>query len=184
MLARNAFLSICLALTAVTFSAAAQQMAPAAAAAKAHAPMMVRQGTKPEELYLTKITVADLVKSYEFYTKVIGLKLVTSPDMDLPKAPTASDPEKDFAEIPLNFSGSMRDPLFVLMKRRGKTPAAESASLTSVGFKVPDARATVQRALDAGYKSLHDLPVGGRPGFVVDPDGYTVELVQGPAFEP
>ena len=183
MLARNAFLSICLATTAVAVTAA-RQPAAAGPAVKAHAPLMVRQGTQPEELYLTKITVADLVKSYEFYTKVIGLKLVTSPDMELPKAPMAGDPEQDFAEIPLNFSGSMRDPLFVLMKRRGKTPAAESASLTSVGFKVPDARATVQRALDAGYKSLHDLPVGGRPGFVVDPDGYTVELVQGPAFEP
>jgi catechol 2,3-dioxygenase-like lactoylglutathione lyase family enzyme len=181
MLARNVFLPMILATVAVAFTAAAQ--APAKPEVKPGTPM-VRQGTKPEELYLTKISVSDLLKSYEFYTKVIGLKLVTSPDMQLPKAPAAGDPEKEFAEIPLNFSGSMRDPLFVLMKRRGKSPSPEFASLTSVGFKVPDARATVDRAIAAGYKSLRDPPVGGRPGFVADPDGYTVELVQGPSFEP
>jgi catechol 2,3-dioxygenase-like lactoylglutathione lyase family enzyme len=181
MLARNVLLSMFLATAALGFTAAAQQ-APTKPEVKPRT-QMVRQGTKPEELYLTKITVSDLLKSYEFYTKVIGLKLVTSPDMDMPKAPAASDPEKDFTEIPLNYSGSMRDPLFVLMKRRGKSPSAEFASMTSVGFKVPDARATVERAIQAGYKSLRDLPVGGRPGFVADPDGYTVELVQGPSFE-
>jgi catechol 2,3-dioxygenase-like lactoylglutathione lyase family enzyme len=180
MLARNVFLSMFLAPIAVAVTAAAQT--PAKPEIKPAVPM-VRQGTKPQELFLTKITVSDLLKSYEFYTKVIGLKLVTSPDMDMPKAPTASDPEKEFTEIPLNYSGSMRDPLFVLMKRRGKSPSPEFASLTSVGFKVPDARATVERAIQSGYKSLRDLPVGGRPGFVADPDGYTVELVQGPSFE-
>jgi catechol 2,3-dioxygenase-like lactoylglutathione lyase family enzyme len=174
MLVRHLFLSIFLATTTSIFTAAtAQQAAPTG---------VVRQGTEPQELYLTKITVSDLVKSYEFYTKVIGLKLVTSPDMELPKAPTASDPDKEFVEIPLNFNGSMKDPLFVLMKRRGKSPSPEYTALTSVGFKVPDARATVERAIAAGYKALRDVPVGGRPGFVADPDGYTVELVQGPSF--
>jgi catechol 2,3-dioxygenase-like lactoylglutathione lyase family enzyme len=183
MLSRHLLLSIFLATIASTFTTAnAQQEAPTRPEMKPPA-TIVRQGTKPQELYLTKITVSDLLKSYEFYTKVIGLKLVTSPDMELPKAPAAGDPEKDFVEIALNYSGSMRDPLFVLMKRRGKSPSPESASMTSIGFKVLDARATVERAIQAGYKSLRDLPVGGRPGFVADPDGYTVELVQGPSFE-
>jgi len=183
MVARNVFLLMLLAMIGPVFTtAAAQQEAPSKPTSKPSMPM-VRQGTQPEELYLSKITVSDLLKSYEFYTKVIGLKLVTSPDMELPKAPAAGDPEKDFVEIPLNYSGSMRDPLFVLMKRRGKTPSPEFTSMTSIGFKVLDARATVDRAIQAGYKSLRDLPVDGRPGFVADPDGYTIELVQGPSFE-
>jgi hypothetical protein len=77
------------------------------------------------------------------------LKLVSSADMPLAKAPTANDPEKEFVEIPLNYSGSMADPLFLLVKQRGKKPSAEYANMVVIGFKVPDARGTVERAVKA-----------------------------------
>src|SRR5262245_36248696 len=85
----------------------------------------IRLGTKPQEMYLAKITVSDLNRSIDFYTKVIGLKLVTVGDMEPPKPPAPGDPEKEFVEVALNYTGSMAEPLFVLMKRRGKTPTQD-----------------------------------------------------------
>ena len=139
-------------------------------------------GTKPQELIMAKVTVSDLPKLYEFYTKIIGLKLVTSPDMPLAKAPTPNDPEKEFVEIPLNYSGSMADPLFLLMKQRGKKPSAEFANMVVIGFKVPDVRGMVERAVKAGHVAPRGIPGEGQPGFINDPDGYKVELIQVPSF--
>jgi catechol 2,3-dioxygenase-like lactoylglutathione lyase family enzyme len=137
-------------------------------------------GTKSQEILLTKITVSDLVKSYEFYTHVIGLKLVTSPDIPLSKAPTASDPEKDFVEIPLNFSGSMADPMFLLIKQRGVKPSPESARMVIVGLKVENRKGLVERATQAGYKPVREVSVGGaQVSFIADPDGYTLEVFEG-----
>ena len=137
-------------------------------------------GTKSQEILLTKITVSDLMKSYEFYTKVIGFKLVTSPDIELSKAPTPNDPEKDFVEIPLNFSGSMADPMFLLIKQRGVKPAPESTRMVVVGLKVENRKALVERATQAGYKPVREISVGdAQVSFIADPDGYTLEIFQG-----
>jgi catechol 2,3-dioxygenase-like lactoylglutathione lyase family enzyme len=142
-----------------------------------------RLGTKPQELYLTKITVSDLKRSLDFYTGIIGLKLVTVGDIKLPKPPAPGDPEKEFVEVPLNYTGSMADPLIVLMKRKGKTPSPEFTSLVTIGFKVPSTRATMDRAAQAGHKPLRPFTGEGGVGLLTDPDGYTIELVQAPSFE-
>jgi catechol 2,3-dioxygenase-like lactoylglutathione lyase family enzyme len=142
---------------------------------------IVHLGTKAEEFYLSKITVSDLVKSYEFYTKVIGMKLATSPEMPTPKAPTANDSEKEFTEIPLNFSGSMADPMFVLVKRRGKTPSAETVEMITLGFKMQSTKEVIDRAMQSGYKLVRSLPQA-KLNFLTDPDGYSVELIEAPAF--
>ena len=137
-------------------------------------------GTKSQEILLTKITVSDLLKSYEFYTKVVGLKLVTSPDIELSKAPTPSDAEKDFVEIPLNFSGSMADPMFLLIKQRGVKPSPELTKMVVVGLKVESRKALVDRATQAGHKPVREVSVGGaQVSFIADPDGYMLEVFQG-----
>src|SRR5579862_436148 len=166
-------------LTFVPASAQQQSAAPAVAAPRPE----VRMGTKPQEFLMAKVAVSDLVKSYEFYTQVIGLKLVTSPDIATAKAPTPNDPEKEFVEIPLNYSGSMADALFLIMKRRGQKPSWEWNNMVTLGFKVPDSRAVVERALKAGYKAPRGVPGEGQAGFVTDPDGYNVELVSTPSFK-
>jgi len=158
-------------------SVTAQDRTPASAATQA----IVHLGTKAQEFYLSKITVSDLVKSYDFYTKVIGMKLATSAEMPAPKAPTASDPEKEFTEIPLNFSGSMADPIFVLIKRRGKTPSAEAAEMVTLGFKMRSTKEVVDRAIQSGYKLVRTLPQL-KLNFLADPDGYGVELIEAPPF--
>jgi catechol 2,3-dioxygenase-like lactoylglutathione lyase family enzyme len=132
---------------------------------------------------MTKITVSDLRQSYDFYTRIVGLKPVTSPDMELPKLPAPTDPEKDFIEIALNYSGSIADPLFLLIKRRGIVPTPEQAALVTLGFKVPDTAAVMERASQAGFKPSRPFLGGGRVGFIKDPDGYTIEFLQPRSFE-
>lgn len=167
MTARGAILAVCLSAAAPAFAA---EPAP-------------RMGTRSPEFLMTKITVSDLQKSYDFYTRIVGLKLVTSPDMPLPRMPAPGDPEKDFIEIPLNYSGSMADPLFLLIKRRGQIPTAGQAGLVTLGFKVPDVAAAMQRAAEAGIQPSRPFTAAGRIGFIKDPDGYTVEFIQPPSFE-
>lgn len=181
MTMHHVFIGTLLAASIAAFApAGAQQQPPQAPAGQRPE---VRMGTKPQEFLMAKVAVSDLVKSYEFYTQVIGLKLVTSPDIATAKAPTPNDPEKDFVEIPLNYSGSMADPLFLLTKRRGQKPSPEWTNMVTLGFKVPDSALIVERAVKAGYKAPRGIPAVGQAGFVTDPDGYNVELVSTPSFK-
>jgi catechol 2,3-dioxygenase-like lactoylglutathione lyase family enzyme len=159
--------------------AAAQQ--PAAPTAPAQRPV-VHMGSKSEEILIAKITVADLQKSHDFYTRIVGLKPVTSPDMQLPGLPAADAPEKDFIELPYNFSGSMADPFIAIMKRRGKIMPRGAASMIDLTIKVANVQAVMDRARAAGITPLRPFLNNGMPGFLSDPDGYTVELLQAPSF--
>jgi catechol 2,3-dioxygenase-like lactoylglutathione lyase family enzyme len=184
MIARQIFISTFLVASTSTIAVAVAQQQPPATPPAPQQRRTAMLGTKPREFYLEKITVSDLPKSYEFYTKVIGLKWATAPDTEPPKAPTAGDPEKDFVEIPLNFSGSLADPIFVLVKQRGNDPSPEFTKKISVGFKVPSAREALVRAAQAGYKSTRGDPGEGPMafGFIADPDGYIIEFVQAPSY--
>jgi catechol 2,3-dioxygenase-like lactoylglutathione lyase family enzyme len=117
-----------------------------------------------------------MVRSYRFYTEVIGLR----PAAPMPP-PTADDPEKDFVEYALNYSGTLADTFFVLMKRKGVTPSAEGAKLSVVGFKVPDISAAVERARAAGSTVIREPGPNAERGYalVTDPDGYTIEFIRG-----
>jgi catechol 2,3-dioxygenase-like lactoylglutathione lyase family enzyme len=153
---------------------AAEPAAPPPAGAQAGSTTAI--GRHDNEFILAKIAVSDMVRSYRFYTEVIGLKLASP----LLRPPAPGDPEKDFVEYPLNFTGSLADPFFVLVKQRGLTPTPAAARLVTIGFKVPGARAAVARAEAAGYKSLRGIPGEGPMafGFITDPDGYHIEFVQ------
>lgn len=164
-----------------TATPAIGQQQQAVVAPKGSAPV-VRLGSKPQEVYLAKITVADLQKSLDFYTNIVGMKLVTVGDVPLPKPPAPGAPEKDFVEVSLNYSGSMADPMFVLMKRKGRTPTREQAALTGLGFKVADIQATADRAAAAGFKPNRPFVGPGSALIISDPDGYTLEIMQAPSF--
>jgi hypothetical protein len=73
-------------------------LAPATAQAPVRRPI-VHMGSKPQQILITKITVADLQRSHDFYTRIVGLRPVTSPDMQLPVLPPPGSPEKDFIEL-------------------------------------------------------------------------------------
>lgn len=156
--------------------AAAQDTPAAPAASPAQRTTMI--GRHDNEVILAKIAVTDLVRSYRFYTEVIGLK-PASPQM---KPPSPDDPERDFVEFPMNFTGSLADPFFVITKTKGQVVTREGAANTVVGFKVPDAKAALHRAVAAGAEAIGRPPGPGPMAFAMvrDPDGYKVEFVQAP----
>lgn len=126
--------------------------------------------------------MSDLAKSFEFYTKVIGLKHAAARPG---QAPPDLHSKADFVEIPLNYTGTLADPFFVIQTRTGVKPTREAARLTVIGFKVPDTRAAMQRVKAAGYpidREAREAVPGNVYGMVQDPDGYIVEFIQAPSF--
>lgn len=166
-------LALALAGFATTATAQSAPSAPPAAAARASGTTI---GRSDHELILAKVAVTDLARSYDFYTRVLGLKLA-SPMLQPPKA---TDPAKDFAEYPLNFTGSLADPFFVITKTKGQVVTPEGAANTVIGIKVPNAQAAVARAVAAGARAVGRAPGPGPMAFgtIVDPDGYHIEFVQ------
>jgi catechol 2,3-dioxygenase-like lactoylglutathione lyase family enzyme len=151
-----------------------------ALAQEAPAPRTTMIGRHTQEVILAKIAVTDLVRSYRFYTEVVGLRLA-SPML---KPPMPDDPPRDFVEYPLNFTGSLAEPFFVITQRKGQVVTREGASNTVIGFKVPSAKAALARATAAGAEAIGRPPGPGPMAFatVRDPDGYTVEFVQAESY--
>lgn len=141
-------------------------------------------GTRVPQLYMTKITVTDLTRSYDFYTKVLGLKLVTSAELKMDGAPRAADNERELVEVALNYSGSLRDPLLILLKRKGVTPSPQQAELTWLVINVVDTTALLESASKAGIQPFRPTMADGHLGFLKDPDGYSIEVIQVPPFPP
>lgn len=168
-----------LAVTLAASAPAAAQSAPATASAAAPAGMPTQIGRYEREFMFSKVSVSDMVRSYRFYTEVVGLKLAHP----MLKAPTVNQPEKEFVEFPLNFSGSLADPFFVLIQRRGIVPTPDGARLAINGFKVPNLVEMVARAKAAGSTVVRDPGPKGERGYalVTDPDGYIVEFIQAPS---
>lgn len=159
--------------------ALAGETQPGAAAGPPQPARTTMLGSREQQFLLAKITVSDLRRSYEFYTRAIGLKWATAPEIPLAVPLGLDDPDPAFAEIPLNFTGSLADPFFVIVRKRGSVPSAESAGQVWVGFKVADAAAAVERATAAGATLVRQPNAGAmRFGFVRDPDGYNIEFIQ------
>ena len=157
----------------------------------ARPPSRTPLGTRPAEVLMSKITVSDLEKSYDFYTRIIGLKPAIS-QYQLqhhmrPERPT-NDPDRHFVEVGLNFSGSFADAFFDIVQQPGEMPTRAAAKSVVIGFKVPDPRAIIERARQAGYEIVRDAPQVNPGemaiGFIRDPDGYTIELIQAASYPP
>jgi predicted enzyme related to lactoylglutathione lyase len=146
----------------------------AAEPASKETPPAMTLGSKPQELIITKITVSDLAKSLDFYTRVVGLKPTDPDEFEAARASSA-----DFVEIGLNHAGSRSEAALMLIRRKGDTPTPESARRTWIAFKVPDVAAAIARVKAEGYEirneatPYEDLIFG----IAQDPDGYTVEFL-------
>ena len=155
------------------------------------APRRSPLGSMTSQFLLAKITVSDLEKSYDFYTRIIGLKpaisLYQQQNKMAPERPK-NDPQRRFVEVALNFSGSVGDPFFDIVQQPGEMPTRAAAKSVVIGIKVPDAPAVIRRAKEAGYQVVREAPVV-QPGemsigFILDPDGYSLEIIQAPNFPP
>lgn len=121
------------------------------------------------------IYVSDIERSERFYTDVIGLKVQSRTEIE------------DVHEVVLAAeSGGGR--LQLAERYNGSQPIDHGFALWKIYMNVDDCVATHDKAVAAGCEStmtpqqLDRWPV--IVGFVNDPDGYSVELVQYVAGQP
>jgi lactoylglutathione lyase len=120
----------------------------------------------------TMLRVGDLTRSIDFYTKVLGMKLLRTrdvPDYKYTLAFVGYGTNPDHAELELTYNYGV-----------------ESYDLGSayghLAIAVDDARAACDRITAAGGKVTRPAgPVKGGSSviaFVEDPDGYKIELIE------
>jgi lactoylglutathione lyase len=115
------------------------------------------------------IYVSDIERSERFYTDIIGLKVQSRTEID------------DVHEIVLAADdGGGR--LQLAERYAGGQPVDHGFALWKFYMNVDDCVATHKRAVDAGFTSTMEPARLDRwpviVGFINDPDGYSIELIQ------
>ena len=114
------------------------------------------------------INVSDLAKSVDFYENAIGLKI------------THRVEEKDFREVILQGEGGNR--IQLAWQRNHQGPIEHGNAFWKLYLQTDDCKGLYQRCIDWGARShtepvqLEEWPVIA--AFVLDPDGYLVELLE------
>jgi lactoylglutathione lyase len=115
------------------------------------------------------IYVSDIQRSERFYTEIIGLKVQSRTEIE------------DVHEIVLAAdAGGGR--LQLAERYNGGGPIDHGFALWKIYMNVDDCVATHRRAVEAGYTSTMEPQRLDRwpviVGFINDPDGYSIELLQ------
>jgi lactoylglutathione lyase len=117
------------------------------------------------------IGVSDLARSADFYTRVLGMKVITTFKLD------------DMDEIVVGFEG--RGSALVLMHWTDGSVRNYANNPIKIVLYVPDPRAAADAIRADGLEIVREptpiaSPGGAVVGFARDPDGYLVELLQRP----
>lgn len=122
----------------------------------------------------TMLRVGDLQRSIDFYTRVMGMKLLRTTDRPEQKYTLAFvgyEPNPDQAEIELTYN-------------YGVDRYELGTAYGHIAIGVPDVYAACDRIRAAGGRITREPgPVAGGStviAFVQDPDGYKIELIQRP----
>ncbi len=120
----------------------------------------------------TMLRVADMQRAIDFYTKVLGMKLLRTTDR----------PEQGYT---LAFVGYEEDPagsVLELTYNYGVASYEIGTAFGHIAIAVPDAAAACEKVRAAGGAVSREAgPVKGGTtviAFVVDPDGYKIELIE------
>jgi lactoylglutathione lyase len=122
----------------------------------------------------TMLRVGDLQRSIDFYTKVMGMNLLTIKDM----------PEQKYTLAFLGYGTGNADGSaeLELTYNHGVTSYEPGTAYGHIALGVSDVAATCAQIRAAGGNVVRDAgPVKGGTtiiAFVQDPDGYKVELIQ------
>ncbi|MGI9025521.1 MAG: lactoylglutathione lyase [Burkholderiaceae bacterium] len=120
----------------------------------------------------TMLRVGDMQRAINFYTSVMGMKLLRQSDNPSNKYSLAfvgygANPEQAEIELTYNYGVDHYD---------------LGTAYGHIAIQVPDAQAACDRIRAAGGKVTRDAgPVKGGStviAFVEDPDGYKIELIQ------
>ena len=120
----------------------------------------------------TMLRVGDLQRAIDFYTRVLGMKLLRTterPEQKYSLAFVGYGSNPDHAEIELTYN-------------HGVSQYELGTAYGHIAMGVDDAYATCEKIRAAGGKITREPgPVQGGAtviAFVVDPDGYKIELIQ------
>lgn len=120
----------------------------------------------------TMLRVGDLQRSIDFYTQVIGMRLLR----------TSDNPEFQYTLAFLGFGSNPEHAELELTYNYGTTQYDMGTAYGHLAIGVPDAAAAVERIRAAGGAITREAgPVKGGTtviAFVQDPDGYKIELIE------
>lgn len=120
----------------------------------------------------TMLRVGDLQRSIDFYTQVIGMRLLR----------TSDNPEYQYTLAFLGFGSNPDHAELELTYNYGTTHYDMGTAYGHLAIGVPDAAAAVERIRAAGGTITREAgPVKGGTtviAFVQDPDGYKIELIE------
>ena len=118
------------------------------------------------------LRVGDLQRSIDFYTQVIGMRLLR----------TSDNPEYQYKLAFLGFGNNPKHAELELTYNYGVSQYDMGTAYGHIALGVPDAAAAVERIRAAGGKVTREAgPVKGGStiiAFVQDPDGYKIELIE------
>jgi lactoylglutathione lyase len=131
---------------------------------------------QPMNILHTMIRVGDLERSVDFYTRIMGMKLLRQVDM----------PEQKYTVAFLGYGKGNQDggTEIELTYNYGVSRYELGTAFGHLAVGVPDVAGTCAAIRAAGGNVVRDAgPLKGGTAiiaFVADPDGYKIELIQRP----
>lgn len=120
----------------------------------------------------TMLRVGDLQRSIDFYTRVLGMRLLR----------TSDNPQYQYTLAFLGFGSNPEHAEIELTYNYGVSQYEMGTAYGHLAIAVPDAAAAVARIRAAGGVITREAgPVKGGStviAFVQDPDGYKIELIE------
>ncbi len=120
----------------------------------------------------TMLRVGDLQRSTDFYTKVMGMRLLR----------TTERPEQKYSLAFVGYGDESTDAVLELTWNHGVERYDLGTAYGHIAIEVPDAAQSCARIRAAGGKVVREAgPVKGGStiiAFVEDPDGYRIELIE------
>ena len=120
----------------------------------------------------TMLRVGDLQRSIDFYTHVLGMKLLRTTDR----------PEQQYSLAFVGYGDESAHSVIELTYNYGVTQYELGTAFGHLAIEVPDAAATCAAVKAAGGTVTREAgPVKGGTtviAFVQDPDGYKIEFIE------
>lgn len=121
----------------------------------------------------TMIRVNNLQESIDFYTKALGMNVISHDDY----------PEGEFTLVFLSYGKTKQDPCIELTYNYGKHSYQIGDAFGHIALGTSDIKGTCEKVKALGYKVIRE-PGPMKHGttviaFIEDPNGYKIELIEG-----
>ena len=120
----------------------------------------------------TMLRVGDMRRSVDFYTKVLGMKLLRTTDR----------PEQKYSLAFVGYDDEERTAVLELTYNYGVERYELGTAFGHIAIGVPDVKSACERVRNNGGKVTREPgPVKGGSSviaFVEDPDGYKIEFIE------